>query len=71
MKKKLFPHSAFVSFKKDIKLHILDAVSDCERRYHRGNKELFLRLYNDFLKYAIDKAFLDFYAQELEKDAKK
>lgn len=69
MKKKNFPQSAFISFKKDIKLHILSTISECKKRYHRGDKELFLRLYNDFLKGAIDKAFLDFYLRETQKDA--
>lgn len=64
---KTTPDSAFASFKADIKISILEKISECQRRYTRANKAELMRFYNEFLRPNIDKAFVEYF---LNKDKK-
>lgn len=59
------PDSAFASFKADLKISILNKISEC--RYARANRAEFLRFYNDFLRPNIDKAFVEYFLDKEKK----
>lgn len=61
------PDSAFASFKADIKISILNTISECQRRYTKANKAEFMRFYNEFLRPNIDKAFVEYFLSKEKK----